>query len=372
MSTVENAYEFLYSLLAVGTSISTPAQPYVGFLPPPSHIALASSLIAFTHRVPSAETSKSSDAALRYLRCLLATIDGPAYPTVRLAFAFPDDRTRRRGRIGKSATRTPSPDRGGDIDCLIGEIANEKSLWSRAEDFWHIVGWAFNCSVVHKGRWDRWQLWLTTMLDFLEADWNVCVKQCKDKQDEEATLKESLIWHYIVGDNSSVSRMARRRIAKAIFAMATPESLRDYPEVWERETIERTARGSKRQKLDDFDFDRGEGVSDYDSDEDSLDEDGATENDKDTSVSTSIPEGSGVSGATERLGGNASIELRQRLLALVCLIRLRLAPALIKYRYPKSPWLFLLNSPHSVTGSTTFWKISNSFQLCSSRYYCQH
>jgi hypothetical protein len=72
---VTNAYEFLYSLLAVGTSISTPAQPYVGFLPPPSHIALASSLVAFTHRKPSAETSKSSDAALRYLQCVLATID---------------------------------------------------------------------------------------------------------------------------------------------------------------------------------------------------------------------------------------------------------------------------------------------------------
>jgi hypothetical protein len=313
---VTNAYEFLYSLLAVGTSISTPAQPYVGFLPPPSHIALASSLVAFTHRKPSAETSKSSDAALRYLQCVLATIDDPAYPTIRTAFTFPEERTRRRGRVNKNTTRTPSPDRGGDIDCLVGEIANEKSVWSRAEDFWHIVGWAFNCSVIHKERWKRWQLWLTTMLDFLEADWEVCVKQSMNEEDEEVILKESLIWQYIVGDNSSVSRIARRRMAKAVFAMATAESLRDYPEVWEKETVERRSRENKRQKLDDVDFARG-GVGDYDSDEDSDEADVVDEDDKASKPSTSIPEGNGISGATERLGGSASIELRQRLLALV-------------------------------------------------------
>jgi hypothetical protein len=366
---VTNAYEFLYSLLAVGTSISTPAQPYVGFLPPPSHIALASSLVAFTHRKPSAETSKSSDAALRYLQCVLATIDDPAYPTIRTAFTCPEERTRRRGRVNKNTTRTPSPDRGGDIDCLVGEIANEKSVWSRAEDFWHIVGWAFNCSVIHKERWKRWQLWLTTMLDFLEADWEVCVKQSMNEENEEAILKESLIWQYIVGDNSSVSRIARRRMAKAVFATATPESLRDYPEVWEKETVERRPRENKRQKLDEVDFARG-GVGDYDSDEDSDEGDVVDEDDKASKPSTSIPEGNGISGATERLGGSASIELRQRLLALVRLRFFSLQVSeqfLIKARYRMWPWAFLLSSPHLATGSTTFWKTFSSFRLQYSR-----
>jgi hypothetical protein len=157
------------------------------------------------------------------------------------------------------------------------------------------------------------------MLDFLEADWEVCVKQSMNEEDEEAILKESLIWQYIVGDNSSVSRIARRRMAKAVFAMATPESLRDYPEVWEKETVERRPRENKRQKLDDVDFARG-GVGDYDSDEDSDEADVVDEDDKASKPSTSIPEGNGISGATERLGGSASVELRQRLLALVRLM----------------------------------------------------
>ena len=40
-----SGYDFLYSLLAAGTSISTPAKPYIGFLAPPAYIAFASSTV---------------------------------------------------------------------------------------------------------------------------------------------------------------------------------------------------------------------------------------------------------------------------------------------------------------------------------------
>src|SRR5690242_7715808 len=153
--TVANAYEFLYSLLAAGTSISTPAQPYTGFLPPPSQIALAASLIPHKFKTASLDNNKGSDAALRYLLCLLHTIEAPAYPYIRQAFTFPTERTRRRPRGYRNATRSVSPDEEDDIDHLYCEAANDKSLWYRADDFWHIVGWAFNCSAAYKKRWER-------------------------------------------------------------------------------------------------------------------------------------------------------------------------------------------------------------------------
>jgi hypothetical protein len=206
------------------------------------------------------------------------------------------------------------------------------------------------------------------MLDFLESDWEVCVRQSKDQANTEAVLKESLIWYYVVGDNQSVSRIARRRIAKAVFAMATSESLRDYPEVWEKETVELKSRGSKRQKLDDVSFEEG-GVGDYDSDEDMLESD-EVEDDQETR-SAGLPGCNDIGGATEQLGGSASIELRQRLLVLVRRILLHYASVLIKTSYHKSPQLSLPNLQHSVTGLTMFWKTSNSSRYGNSRYCSQ-
>ena len=50
-------------------------------------------------------------------------------------------------------------------------ISDADSVWQRAEDFWHVVGWAFRCSVLHPERWERWQIWLQFMCNVLEDDW---------------------------------------------------------------------------------------------------------------------------------------------------------------------------------------------------------
>lgn len=322
---VANAFEFLYSLLAAGTSISTPAQPYTGFLPPPSQIALASSLIPYRFKTASAENSKGSDAAFHYLQCLVHTIEAPAYPYIRQAFSFPTERTRRRPRGHRNATRSLSPEVDDDIDHLYCEAANDKSLWFRADDFWQIVGWAFNCSAAYKERWERWKLWLTIMLDFMEADWKFCVKQCQQDVDgQEAALQQSLIWHYIVGEGLSITRTSRRRMAKAIFAIASVESLRDYPEIWENETKKPKGGANKKQKLGNVDFETGE-VADYDSDEDLMDDPRratrAIERKFEVTPPPNLPDiNSGslrLDDAVERLGGGDAIALRQRFLALV-------------------------------------------------------
>jgi hypothetical protein len=316
-----SGYDFLYNLLAAGTSISTPAQPYIGFLAPPSYLAFASSLIVYpkaTTKTRSKDVRKGSEAALRYLRCVHATIDGPAYATIRQAFKFSEDHSRRRARNHRSAATSLSPRPGDDVELLAGDAATTESLWTQAEDFWQIVGWAFNCSVSHKKRWDRWKVWLGITLDFLEADWNFCIRRSKeDEADREAILQESLLWHYIIGHASSVNRAARRRFVKAILATASVESLKDYPEVWEKET-----EGPKRKERNDehvgrVDFETGD-MAGYDEDEEiqgALDEPGDAQY-RDNAGNDELDDDT-LHGAVAQMGGVDAIELRQRLISLV-------------------------------------------------------
>ncbi|KAI5374337.1 hypothetical protein AA0117_g9235 [Alternaria alternata] len=318
-----SGYDFLHSLLAAGTSISTPAKPYIGFLAPPAYIAFASSTVVdpkFTTKAQSQDAVKGSNAALRYLQCVRTTIDGPAYPTIKKAFTFPDERNRRRAPA-KRTDASSSPEPAGDIERIAGEAANQKSLWYRADDFWHIVGWSFNCAIIHKKRWSRWKLWLANMLDFLEADWHVCVKQSKllDGTIDSAALQQSLVWHYIIGhEGAPMSRSRRRRMVKAILATATSESLKEYPEIWDKETVELRRKKGECQPVRDIDFETGE-LADYGSDEDMQDapEDSDSESTDGIVVDTSGQAARNTREAIEHLGGQDAIELRQRLIALL-------------------------------------------------------
>ncbi|KAG9189112.1 hypothetical protein G6011_05980 [Alternaria panax] len=318
-----SGYDFLYSLLAAGTSISTPAKPYIGLLVPPAYIAFASSMIAdpkFTTKAQSRDALKGSHAALRYLQCVRTTIDDPAYPTIRKAFTFPDERNRRRAPA-KRNDASPSPGASGDVERIAGEAANQKSLWYRANDFWHIVGWSFNCAVIHKKRWDRWKLWLINMLDFLEADWDVCIKQSKlpDGMTDTTALQQSLVWHYIIGYNgASANRTRRRKMVKAILATATHESLREFPEIWNKETLEPKRKRGEDQPVKDIDFETGE-LADYGSDEDMQDapEDSGNESADEIVVDTSGQAAKNIREAVDHFGGQDAIDLRQRLIALL-------------------------------------------------------
>jgi hypothetical protein len=314
--TVANGYDFLCNLLAAGTSISTPAQPHIGFLSPPAYLAFASSLVAYpkiTTKTHSKEIKKGSDAALRYLRCVHTTIDGPAYATIRQAFSFPEERARRRAPAHRSAAASLSPGPGDDVEHIAGDAAIAESVWTRAEDFWQIVGWAFNCSVSHKKRWDRWKLWLGVMLDFLGADWEFCVQRSKiEDMYSENIIQDSLLWHYIVGHSGSVNRGSRRRMVKAILATASVESLKDYPEIWERET-DAPKRKKDDEQFGDVNFETGD-MAGYDSDEEMQDAAEDISNGK-LSDDESLGE---VRDTVKQLGGMQAVELRHRLIALVC------------------------------------------------------
>ncbi|KAL1594625.1 hypothetical protein SLS60_010386 [Paraconiothyrium brasiliense] len=319
----EQAYIFLHTLIAAGTSITTPAKPYAGLLAPAAHIALASTLIVYppvTTRATSDDAIRGSDAALRYLHCLQDTVDRSAesLKAFRTAFTFTD--SRRRGPAIQSPLGSPASTRGYDIEQLNDVAANSQSLWHCAEDFWHIVGWAFNCSVVHKKRWERWRLWLDIMLSFIEAEWDDCTKHGDP-------LQETLIWQYICSQEPLAGN-TRKRIFRAIHATGDPQSLKEFSQVWDKETQDPKPTNTKKHSGL-VDFEKGD-IGDYESEDEDVGTQDAprsairgrrsrnTCKDPDTSLplleETYLPD---YDAAVQRLGGINAVELRQRLITLL-------------------------------------------------------
>lgn len=141
---------------------------------------------------------------------------------------------------------TPGDETSKDeIKPLNFELSQSSAVWSRAEDFWHAVGWAFNCSVLHPERWERWYLWLQFMCEVLEDDWNERKKQFEEQKHSEIpgtkqyqrkrqqALEQSLIFRYIEGGSAGYGR--NRRIMRAIFADGTSNSINEFREVFHKE-----------------------------------------------------------------------------------------------------------------------------------------
>ncbi|KAF2493231.1 hypothetical protein BU16DRAFT_563404 [Lophium mytilinum] len=325
-----DGFTLLDSLLVAGNSISTPENPQPALLPPSQYLALASTLMVYpslTTKAKSFDKQKAANSALHYLRNVSKVVD-PSSDTLQSAFAFPVQGSTRRG--GRSRG-DESPDGGIGETKLTTNVANAGSIWARAEDFWHIVGWAFNCSVAHKGRWERWKLWLELMLDIVEADWNKRMPLFSTASNDDHTT--TLIWRYIASQDPQ-SRTTRRRILRAILADGTSKAMKEFTEVFKDETKERKQddeAATKVQKPLDIDNDE---FGDYDvsDDEDAVMEDTAErvwtrpsrkvsrQRESSSSSQDSSEEDEVDSEARdpiERLGGMDAIVLRQRLLRLL-------------------------------------------------------
>lgn len=219
------------------------------------------------------------------------------------------------------------------------DLGQSASLWSRAEDFWHVVGWAFNCSVLHPGRWEVWRLWLDFMCDVLDDDWSERLKLA-DEEDgsKDRPLKDSLIFKYI--DGGSIAFGRNRRILRAIFADGSHASVGEFGQIFSREldstapnteTESRTASASAAVDISQNQF------GDYLSDDGDEDEDQEPDVDepprarkrprrgtKSNPTSTSTSTTTTASSLHLHLGGPNSLSLRQRLLSLLSCVSNRL------------------------------------------------
>lgn len=255
------AISLLNSTLGSGMSRRTPSSKPV-LIPPPSHLALLSTLAVHplhTTRAENARLREVSSVALSYLRRLLS-VSGPVNAGFRTAFQFHSSPRRgRRPGLANAGSDSDASDGDGEHgarDRPRGRMANQSSIWSRGQDLWMTVGWAFNTSALHPDRWRYWKVWLHFMLDVLDADWAE-----RERQDEvahetnggegdapTASRRESMIAMYM-GLQDGAGQAAHKRIIKALLADGSPLSSSSFPAVFEKE-LRGPRRTSKKRKRD--------------------------------------------------------------------------------------------------------------------------
>ncbi|KND94867.1 hypothetical protein TOPH_00530 [Tolypocladium ophioglossoides CBS 100239] len=252
--------------LGAGLSRRTPTGKAVP-VPPPSQLALLNTLIIHpmhTTRAEKAEHLNVSGLALDYLRNLLAIV-GPINADCRAAFQFCT--MPRWGRRSGYASHDSDSDMsdgeaGRDHDRVRGRMANEASVWSRGQDLWTTVGWAFNTATLHPHRWRYWRVWLEYMLDVLEADWGE--RERLDREAHEANGKtgdepltsrrDSMILMY--RDQQENRQPGFKRIIKALFADGGSLSSSSFSDVFEKEPRGPTKGSKKRKREQVLDLDK--------------------------------------------------------------------------------------------------------------------
>ena len=345
ISTDSQAFGLLNTILVSGISQPNSRQSLPTFAPTSQCLSLAGTLVVHpsqTTRAAPADANRAANDALRLLR-QVNQIVGPVNADFATALAFSPSE---KGRLRTWRNTNKQKPSSGDFDDsgINTDIATRGSIWQCAEDFWHVVGWAFNCSAAWKKRWERWELWLDFMLDVLNGDFDERQRQAKvarNGHDAQELLKESLVLQYLL---SCDTHTARRRVMRAIFANGTVKSMNEFKHVFRNETKERKSEETKfaDRKAKKLNIDEGE-FADYIDDEDEEEADELTadidaltgkdsirvtanagrQSSHDGFESSSDESDWSRTDATkevDKLGGMGAILIRQRLLALVCLL----------------------------------------------------
>lgn len=200
-----------------------------------------------------------------------------------------------------------------DDEVLRGKMANESSLWTRGQDFWSTVGWAFNCTTLYPHRWRYWKAWLEYMLDVLEADW--AERERCDLESYETNGKagevpltsrqQSIIAMYM---NQQTGRHGgSKSIIKSLLADGGSISSSAFPEIFEKEHkgLSKSSKKRKREQVLDLENDQFGDYFDEESFSSGLSEPPTPEKPRDGRKG--VPFGSANPGLVE------SIDLRLRL-----------------------------------------------------------
>ena len=203
-------FEFLYALAA--NSVSTEV-----LIPPVSHLALAATICVHpttTTRTEDSTKLAQASAAFRLLNLLQRTAGSNVPWRKALHFRRYDFFQNQKEDVYTSFESKHKYTSNG--------------LYTRAEDFWSIVGWAFNCACLpgmYAARWAFYEPFLNLMLDILEDDF---LNRIKDDN-----LDESLLWSYI--ELASGGHGRSRRIMRAIFADGSSKNLNEFQEIFSKE-----------------------------------------------------------------------------------------------------------------------------------------
>jgi len=289
----------------------------------------------FTTKAPTEDRLHAADAALRLLRDINSIV-GPLNADFLSAFAFP-------AQGGGGRKRKRGSDDSEGLRNVETTLANSGALWTRAEDFWQVVGWTFNCSIRHKKRWERWRQWLELMLQVMEDEWDAKMDTCfgvveDDGEHDESMVSDCLVVQYLI---PLQGRQGRRRMMRAILADGGTKASNEFGEIFKDETKERkkqdegVAQARKRMNLEEGEYgdfavvDEDEILEEYDSSTIKTRHKGSAANNQHL-------EGSDETGddhdsvamkdegaRDEILGGVHSVRLRLRLLALLLRVSCR-------------------------------------------------
>ena len=253
----------LANSLLTSAPTSADNRPSTALILPPLQLAFVNNLIIHpkhTSRPETPERLEVASLALSYLENLLEAA-GPVNANLSAAFQFNNNYSPRPRR------RNPNPhddsysddfgDDGSDDENgrVVGRLGNQESLWNCGRDFWSVVGWAFNCSVVHPARWRWWRVWLDFMLRAMEEDWVVRVLKDEaanrrrggaDGEFELDALYKSLLATYFTQLTGRANGV--KWIVKALFADGQQSSMLLFKEVFPAET--RDMQGRKKRKRD--------------------------------------------------------------------------------------------------------------------------
>ncbi|KAM3065150.1 hypothetical protein ACMFMF_011278 [Clarireedia jacksonii] len=327
---------------------STPA-----CVPSPKYLQIASTLLVHplhTSHASNKERLEMGSRSISLLRSVLQDV-GPRAAHLEQAFAFPTctttmGRNTRRGRIViESHDGESNSDEEIQGDGIKGAVS-QQGVFRRAKDFWHIVGWAFNCSVRYPKRWRYWKVLLEYLLEVLDDDWNE--REAMDDEEhqekrqaellsksqenhrtnvepdlngdelfrEHRMLRDSLLIRYLNGFDYKYSSAPLRRIVKAAFADGSAQSLKEFPEIFENETKEMKKKSTQKRKRDEkIDVTTDMEFGDYDEEND----------DRDTLFETMDGSPSpdfkaktvGTTTYASTIGGSDAIVLRQKVMTLL-------------------------------------------------------
>lgn len=210
------------------------------YCPPPNQLAFLGTLMVhpdLTTRPREDHWTNVSSAAHEYLRNVLHSI-GPMNARFNEAFCF--GQTARRSRGGSPDGYDAVYDVGGEPQ-LYGRYGKH-SVWRRGQDFFNVVGWAFNCSVLYPNRWNYWRQWLEFLFDVIEADLHE--RSRLDEQEHARTGGEEGDCKYALLADSMLSGYVNQRngrtgglkwIVRVIFADGQDSSASLFQEVWDKE-----------------------------------------------------------------------------------------------------------------------------------------
>ncbi|KAE9380487.1 hypothetical protein N431DRAFT_477409 [Stipitochalara longipes BDJ] len=320
----EQLYTSALTLLSdlVTSGVSHPeALSRATFAPAPFHIELISALLIHPRHTNQARPNERLELASRSITFLRNTLSilGPLNAGLGEAFSLSPITGTRSSRRGRNTLENEDDCSSSDADDRLekmgGVIANKGRIRRCAKDFWHMVGWALNCSVKYPKRWKYWKVWLDFMLDVLDADWVE-----RDRQDmlapvskradreQQPLLRKCLLVKYLSEAKGRSS--AVKRVIRSAFADGSPDSLKEFPEVFPNETKELKVPSGRKRKRDNS---VKHHVADYDEEDAGIAMDSSELTDQTPEPSQ---DAEGVSTIDPWLGGSESIALRQRLLML--------------------------------------------------------